>query len=48
MQRRRSGDSSGAAKEEKAIGWRGSALDDVRAFPDEARREGGYQLHLLQ
>ena len=48
MQRRRSSDSSGAAKEEKAIGWRASALDDVRAFPDEARREAGYQLHLLQ
>jgi phage-related protein len=48
MQRRTSSDSSGAAKAEKAIGWRGSALDDVRAFPDEARREAGYQLYLLQ
>jgi len=48
MQRRTSSDSSGAAKPEKAIGWRGSALDDVRAFPVEARREAGYQLHLLQ
>jgi phage-related protein len=28
MQRRTSSDSSGAAKAEKAIGWRGSALDD--------------------
>jgi phage-related protein len=48
MQRRTSSDSSGAAKAEKAIGWRGSALDDVRAFPDQARREAGYQLYLLQ
>ena len=33
---------------EKPIGWRGSALDDLRRFPDEARRDAGYQLHLLQ
>jgi phage-related protein len=33
---------------EKPIGWRGSALGDLQAFPEEARREAGYQLHLLQ
>jgi phage-related protein len=33
---------------EKPVGWRGSALGDLRAFPEEARREAGYQLHLLQ
>jgi phage-related protein len=33
---------------EKPIGWRGSSLADVRAFPEEAKREAGYQLHLLQ
>jgi phage-related protein len=48
MQRQPHGNRSGGAEAERAIGWRGSALDDVRAFPDEARREAGYQLHLLQ
>lgn len=41
------GPSSGVVPE-KPIGWRGSALDDLRAFPAEARREAGYQLHLVQ
>jgi phage-related protein len=36
------------ARAEKPVGWRGSALRDLRAFPQEARREAGYQLHLLQ
>ena len=26
----------------------GSALDDLRAFPEVARREAGHQLHLVQ
>lgn len=28
--------------------WVGSALDDLRAFPDAARRRAGQQLDLLQ
>ena len=30
------------------MAWRGSSRKDVRAFPDNARTEAGYQLHLLQ
>jgi phage-related protein len=26
----------------------GSALDDLRDFPEDARREAGHQLHLVQ
>jgi phage-related protein len=33
---------------EKPVGWRGSSRKDVRDFPDDARTEAGYQLHLLQ
>ena len=33
---------------EKPVAWRGSSRKDVRAFPDDARTEAGYQLHLLQ
>jgi phage-related protein len=32
----------------KPIGFRGSALDDLRAFPLPARREAGYQLDRVQ
>jgi len=32
----------------KPVEFRGSALDDLRAFPDSARREAGYQLDRLQ
>ena len=32
----------------KPIEFRGSALDDLRAFPVGARREAGYQLDQLQ
>lgn len=32
----------------KPVVWCGSALLEVRAFPDEARREGGFQLGKLQ
>ena len=29
---------------EKAVAWLGSSLDDLRAFPVEARRAAGYQI----
>lgn len=32
----------------KPIGWRGSSLADVRAFPPDARRKAGHQLGRLQ
>jgi phage-related protein len=32
----------------RAVRFRGSALDDLRAFPNGARREAGYQLDRLQ
>lgn len=32
----------------KDLYWVGSALDDLRDFPDDARREAGHQLHLVQ
>ena len=32
----------------KEIAWIGSSLDDLRDFPDAARREAGHQPHLLQ
>ena len=33
---------------EKALCWLGSSLDDLRAFPEKARREAGYQLGRVQ
>ena len=33
---------------EKPLGWLGSSLDDLRAFPENARREAGYQLGRVQ
>ena len=33
---------------EKPLTWVGSSLDDVRAFPDDARREAGFQLSRVQ
>ena len=33
---------------EKPLGWLGSSLDDVRAFPAEAKRAAGYQLGRVQ
>ena len=33
---------------EKPLAWLGSSLDDVRAFPAEARRAAGYQLGRVQ
>ncbi len=32
----------------KPLRWVGSALADLRAFPDDARRVGGHNLHLVQ
>ncbi|MBF0305149.1 MAG: type II toxin-antitoxin system RelE/ParE family toxin [Alphaproteobacteria bacterium] len=34
--------------EPKPIAFRGGALDDLRAFPMEARQEAGFQLDQLQ
>lgn len=28
--------------------WAGSALEDLRAFPEDARRIAGHELHLVQ
>ena len=33
---------------EKPVLWLGSSLDDLRAFPADARRIAGHQLHLVQ
>jgi len=33
---------------EKPLAWLGSSLEDVRAFPGEARRAAGYQLGRVQ
>jgi phage-related protein len=33
---------------EKPLSWIGSSLEDVRAFPDDARRAAGYQLGRVQ
>jgi len=33
---------------EKPLTWLGSSLDDVRAFPAEAKRAAGYQLGRVQ
>ena len=30
------------------MSWLGSSLDDIRAFPEDARRAAGYQLGLVQ
>lgn len=32
----------------KPLRWVGSALADLRAFPEDARRVGGHNLHLVQ
>ncbi len=32
----------------KEIAWVGSSLKDIRAFPDSAKMEAGYQLYKLQ
>ena len=33
---------------DKPIDWRGSSLDDLREFPEVARRVAGYELRKLQ
>lgn len=38
----------GGVSDAKPIEFRGSSLDDLRAFPLDARREAGYQLDLVQ
>lgn len=35
-------------KEEKAIYWVGTTYKDLLAFPDETKKEAGYQLHRIQ
>jgi len=32
----------------KAISWVGSSLEDIRVFPEEARRSAGFQLRRVQ
>ena len=32
----------------KPLAWLGSALDDLKAFPDDARQRAGFQLYRLQ
>ncbi|MCC6868474.1 MAG: type II toxin-antitoxin system RelE/ParE family toxin [Burkholderiales bacterium] len=32
----------------KPIDWRGTALDDLKAFPDHARKQAGRELRLVQ
>ena len=32
----------------KPLFWAGSALEDLRAFPEDARRIAGHELHLVQ
>lgn len=32
----------------KRIVWMGSSLSDLKAFPDDARREAGYQMDRVQ
>lgn len=34
--------------DEKPLTWVGSALDDIRAFPDDARSRAGFELHQVQ
>jgi phage-related protein len=33
---------------DKPLRWAGASLEDLRAFPDDARRQAGYQLRRLQ
>jgi len=35
-------------KPRKPIAWLGPSLDDIREFPEDARREAGHQLNRLQ
>ncbi len=33
---------------EKEIAWIGSSYEDLLAFPTDARKDAGYQLHRIQ
>lgn len=33
---------------EKDINWRGTSLDDLKAFPEDARQDAGFELHKVQ
>ena len=33
---------------EKSLAWLGSSLEDIRAFPKDARRDAGYELGRVQ
>jgi len=33
---------------ERTLVWVGSSLEDIRRFPDDARRLAGHELHLVQ
>ena len=35
-------------EEDKPIDWRGSSLDDLREFPEAARKQAGHDLRKLQ
>ena len=37
-----------APRPDKPIEWRASSYDDLCAFPDDARRDAGFQLGLVQ
>jgi phage-related protein len=37
-----------AMTDRKSVEFRGSALNDLRAFPDSARHEAGHQIDLVQ
>lgn len=37
-----------AKRDRKPVEFRGSSLDDLRAFPTDARREAGHQIDLVQ
>jgi phage-related protein len=32
----------------KPLAWSGSALDDLKAFPDDARQRAGFELYRVQ
>ncbi|GJE49769.1 hypothetical protein GOFOIKOB_2809 [Methylobacterium tardum] len=46
LRSQRSGEAVGRGP--KGVVFRGSALDDLRAFPQEARRAAGYQIDRVQ
>ena len=44
----RDGPRASQAPVKRAVLWRGSSLEDVRRFPEPARREAGRQLNFIQ